>query len=50
LRAGESLEFLADEIFRVKVGNAGGTKLYFNGSYLGELGDHGKIVDIVLPQ
>ena len=50
LRAGESLEFLADEIFRVKVGNAGGTKLYFNGSYLGELGDHGKIVDIILPQ
>ncbi|KPK29606.1 MAG: hypothetical protein AMK70_15615 [Nitrospira bacterium SG8_35_1] len=49
LRAGESKEFQAMEIFRIKVGNAGGTKLYFNGSYLGELGDHGKIVDIVLP-
>ncbi|UCH44263.1 MAG: helix-turn-helix domain-containing protein [Nitrospiraceae bacterium] len=49
LRAGESKEFQANEIFRIKVGNAGGTKLYFNGSYLGELGAHGKIVDIVLP-
>jgi transcriptional regulator with XRE-family HTH domain len=49
LRAGESKEFQANEIFRIKVGNAGGTKLYFNGSYLGELGAHGKIVNIVLP-
>ena len=49
LRSGETVTLTAMEKFAVKVGNAGGTKLTFNGEELGALGPHGKIADIVLP-
>ncbi len=49
LRRGDSIKLNASVRFVVKIGNAGGTKLLFNGKDIGELGPHGKVVDIVLP-
>lgn len=49
LRSGGTVTVTAMEKFAVKVGNAGGTRLTFNGEELGVLGPHGKIADIVLP-
>ncbi len=49
LRTGETKTLRAHKGFIIKVGNAGGTKLLLNGKDMGELGPHGKVVDIVLP-
>ena len=49
LREGESVTVKAEEQFNLKIGNAGGTKLVLNGRELGELGPHGKVVNITLP-
>ncbi len=49
LRTGDSKTLNASKGFVIKVGNAGGTKLLFNGQDIGALGHHGKVVDIVLP-
>ena len=49
LRAGESTTVKADEKFVLKIGNAGGTSLMFNGTDLGNLGPHGQLIDITLP-
>jgi hypothetical protein len=48
LRTGETVTVMSSEKFAVKIGNAGGTKLVFNGEDLGKLGDYGKVADIVL--
>jgi len=50
LRAGETMTLKGQRGFRGKIGNAGGTKLYFNNEDLGELGPPGTIIDIVLPR
>lgn len=49
LRAGESKTVTATESFALKIGNAGGTRLVFEGKDMGTLGPHGKVVDIFLP-
>lgn len=49
LRPGESIELSAREQFALKVGNAGGTRLFFNGQDVGVLGPRGRIIDLVLP-
>jgi len=49
LRKGESVTVKAEKQFNLKIGNAGGTKLVLNGRELGELGPHGKVVNITLP-
>lgn len=49
LRTGQTATVSAISSFAVKVGNAGGTRMVLNGEDLGELGPHGKVVDIVLP-
>ncbi len=49
LRAGESVTFKAHEKFVLKIGNAGGTSIFFNGTDIGPLGPNGQVVDIVLP-
>jgi cytoskeleton protein RodZ len=49
LRSGQTITLTGQNGFRGKIGNAGGTKLYFNNKDLGELGPPGKIIDIVLP-
>lgn len=49
LRPGESIELTARERFALKIGNAGGTRLFLNGQDIGVLGPRGHIIDIVLP-
>ncbi len=49
IRKGEVITLNATEVFAIKVGNAGGTRLALNGKDLGVLGPQGKVVDIVLP-
>jgi cytoskeletal protein RodZ len=50
MRAGDSTGLTARKMFAVKIGNAGGTSLVFNGQDVGTLGPPGKVVDIVLPR
>jgi hypothetical protein len=50
MRSGDAVTVTASDRFEIKVGNAGGTRLHLNNEDLGELGPHGKIIDIVLPQ
>ena len=49
LRKGETMTIGADENFKVKIGNAGGTKLFLDGENLGMLGAPGKVIDVVIP-
>jgi cytoskeleton protein RodZ len=48
LRAGETLSQRAEDHIKLKIGNAGGVHLIFNGEPLKALGDHGKIVRLSL--
>lgn len=48
LRAGEIFSQRADDHIKLKIGNAGGVQLTFNGESLGSLGDLGKIVRLSL--
>jgi cytoskeleton protein RodZ len=48
LRAGETLSQRADDHIKLKIGNAAGVHLIFNGEPLGPLGDPGKIVRLSL--
>jgi cytoskeleton protein RodZ len=50
LRPGQIITLKGQTVFKGKIGNAGGTKLYLNNRDLGELGPSGAIVDITLPQ
>jgi cytoskeletal protein RodZ len=49
LRAGETMTFKAHEKFVLKIGNAGGMSIFFNGIDIGPLGSSGQVIDIVLP-
>lgn len=49
LRKQETLTIGAYEKFAVKIGNAGGTKLFLDGEDLGMLGAPGKVIDVVIP-
>ncbi len=48
LKAGETFSQRADEQIKLKIGNAGGVNLIFNGELLGSLGDPGRIVRLSL--
>jgi cytoskeleton protein RodZ len=48
LREGETFSQRADDHIKIKIGNAGGVQLNFNGEPLGSLGDPGKIVRLNL--
>ena len=50
LRAGETFSQRADEQINVKIGNASGVNLIFNGEPLGPLGGPGKIVRLSLTE
>ena len=50
LRAGETFSQRANKHMKLKIGNAGGVNLTFNGKELGSLGDPGKIVRLSLTQ
>jgi len=50
LKQGETVTFQAQEGFYLKIGNAGGAKIIFNGKELGKLGEKGQIVTLNLPK
>ena len=50
LHSGDEIEVRAKQVFKLKIGNAGGTRLILNGEDLGSLGPPGKIVDLTLTE
>jgi cytoskeleton protein RodZ len=50
LRAGETFSQRANDRIKLKIGNAGGVNLTFNGEPLGSLGDSGTVVRLSLTQ
>jgi cytoskeleton protein RodZ len=50
LRAGETFPLRANDRIKLKIGNAGGVNLTFNGESLGSLGDSGSVVRLSLTQ
>jgi cytoskeletal protein RodZ len=50
LRPGETVTFQADEGFSLKLGNAGGAKVVFNGKDMGNLGEKGQVINLTLPE
>lgn len=50
LNPGEVVSLTAVKSFSVKIGNAAGVRLIFNGQSMGELGSPGEVVNLVLPQ
>ena len=50
LRAGQPFSQRADDHIKLKIGNAGGVIVTFNGKDLGSLGDPGKVVRLSLTQ
>lgn len=49
LKAGDRLDYGADKTFKVRIGNAGGLKLIYDGKELNSLGSSGQVVDLELP-
>jgi len=49
LKLGETVTFQAQEGFTLKLGNAGGAKVLFNGKDIGKLGEKGQVVNLNLP-
>ncbi len=49
LRPGEKLTRKAQEKFIVFIGNAGGVNVKFQGESIGPLGEHGKVIRLILP-
>jgi transcriptional regulator with XRE-family HTH domain len=50
LEEGEVKTYQAVKNFRLKIGNAGGVDIHFNGRSLGVLGVSGQVTEIVLPE
>jgi cytoskeleton protein RodZ len=50
LKSGEEISLSAAEKFAVKIGNAAGTRVFFNNEDMGELGQQGEVVELVLPK
>ncbi|MBI5195485.1 MAG: DUF4115 domain-containing protein [Nitrospirae bacterium] len=50
LKPGDTVRWTAQESFSIKVGNAGGIKIIFNGRDIGSLGPSGKVINLVLPE
>ncbi len=49
LRPGESVKWHAEQGFSLKIGNAGGIKLIFDGKEIGKLGEKGQVIRLTLP-
>jgi cytoskeleton protein RodZ len=49
LKPGESEKWEAENGFSLKIGNAGGIKLIFDGKEIGKLGEKGQVVNLNLP-
>ena len=50
LKSEESLTLKAREKFIIRIGNAGGVELFFNGEPLGNPGKPGEVIDLTLPE
>ena len=50
MRPGESVTWHAKKCFSVKIGNAGGIKVLFNGKDIGKLGEKGQVIKLSLPE
>ena len=50
LKPGEKITRKAREKFVIDIGNAGGVDIEFQGKCLGLLGEHGKVIHLVLPE
>jgi cytoskeletal protein RodZ len=49
LQAGDSVKLHAKNCFSLKIGNAGGVRLVFNGKEIGKLGEKGHVIKVDLP-
>lgn len=49
MKPGETLTWHAKNCFSLRIGNAGGVRLVFNGKEIGKLGEKGQVVNIELP-
>jgi hypothetical protein len=50
MRPGESVTLHAKNCFSLKIGNAGGIKVLFNGKDIGKLGEKGQVIKLSLPE
>ena len=50
MKPGDSVEWRAENCFSLKIGNAGGVKLRFDGKEFANLGETGQVVTINLPE
>ena len=50
MQPGDAAEWRAEKCFSLKIGNAGGVKLRFDGKELANLGEAGQVVTINLPE
>ncbi|MBF0329560.1 MAG: DUF4115 domain-containing protein [Nitrospirae bacterium] len=50
MKPGEKQSYSADKSFFLKIGNAAGVKLIYNGKALDNLGSSGQVVSLILPQ
>jgi cytoskeleton protein RodZ len=50
MQPGDSVEWRANTCFSLKIGNAGGVKLRFDGKEFANLGETGQVVNINLPE
>ncbi|NCO67782.1 MAG: hypothetical protein COY75_02350 [Nitrospirae bacterium CG_4_10_14_0_8_um_filter_41_23] len=49
LKPGESVKLQAKNVFSLKIGNAGGLKLVFDGKEIGEIGEKNQVIKLTLP-
>jgi hypothetical protein len=49
MKPGDSAKWVAEHSFSLKIGNAGGINILFNGKDIGNLGEKGQVVKINLP-
>lgn len=50
MRPGESVTWHAKNSFSLKIGNAGGIKVFFDGKDIGKLGEKGQVIKLSLPE
>jgi tetratricopeptide (TPR) repeat protein len=49
LQQGDRVKWSAKNVFSLKIGNAGGIKLVFDGKEIGPIGEEGQVVNLTLP-
>jgi hypothetical protein len=49
LKPGESVKLQAKNVFSLKIGNAGGVKLVFDGKEIGKIGEKNQVIKLTMP-